>query len=101
MIVGVAGLFFGGWLGDLFSGRGYRDSKIRVGLAAIFVWLPFGVLLPFAPSGIFALALPRFRKVMEYRTRWLEGVGVLRDRRTGIRSRPSEALTKEESCERE
>jgi MFS family permease len=57
MIVGVAGIFFGGWLGDRLSRRGYRDSKIRVGLVAILLWLPFGVVLPFAPNGRLAFAL--------------------------------------------
>jgi MFS family permease len=57
MIVGVAGIFFGGWLGDRLARRGHGDSKIRVGLAAIVLWLPFGVVLPFARSGAVAFAL--------------------------------------------
>jgi MFS family permease len=57
MIVGVAGLFFGGWLGDRLSRSGYADARIRVGLVAILVWLPFGTLLPFAPTGALAFAL--------------------------------------------
>lgn len=57
MIVGVAGLYFGGWLADRLSRRGRTDAKIRVGLAAVAVWLPFGTLLPFAATGGLAFAL--------------------------------------------
>jgi MFS family permease len=57
MIVGVAGLFFGGWLGDRLSRRGHTDAKIRVGLAAVLLWLPFGILLPFVGSGAVAFGL--------------------------------------------
>jgi MFS family permease len=57
MIVGVLGLYFGGFMGDLLARRGRADSKIFVGLLAILIWLPFGLLLPFAPSGGLAFAL--------------------------------------------
>jgi MFS family permease len=57
MIVGVAGLYFGGFLGDLLARRGRTDSKILVGLLAILIWLPFGLFLPFAPTGALAFAL--------------------------------------------
>ena len=57
MIVGVAGLYFGGLLGDLLARRGRTDSKILVGLLAILIWLPFGLFLPFAPTGALAFAL--------------------------------------------
>lgn len=57
MIVGVAGLYFGGFLGDLLARRGRADSKILVGLVAILIWLPFGLVLPFAPTGALAFAL--------------------------------------------
>ena len=57
MIVGVAGLYFGGFVGDFLARRGRTDSKILVGLLAVLVWLPFGVLLPFAPTGALAFAL--------------------------------------------
>jgi MFS family permease len=57
MIVGVAGLYFGGFLGDLLARRGRADSKILVGLLAVLVWLPFGVFLPFASTGALAFAL--------------------------------------------
>ena len=57
MIVGVAGLYFGGFVGDLLARRGRTDSKILVGLLAVLVWLPFGVLLPFAATGGLAFVL--------------------------------------------
>jgi MFS family permease len=57
MVVGVAGLYFGGFVGDLLARRGRADSKILVGLLAVLVWLPFGVFLPFAGSGALAFAL--------------------------------------------
>jgi MFS family permease len=57
MIVGVSGLLFGGFVGDFLARRGYPDSKIRVGLLAVLLWLPFGIALPFAPDGNVAFAL--------------------------------------------
>ncbi len=57
MVVGVAGLYFGGFVGDLLARRGRADSKLLVGLLAVLVWLPFGLLLPFAPGGALAFAL--------------------------------------------
>lgn len=57
MVAGIAGLYFGGWLGDRLARRGFTDSKLRVGLSAVALWLPFGLLLPAAPNGGFAFAL--------------------------------------------
>jgi len=57
MLVGAAGLYFGGFLGDALARRGQADSKIRVGLLAVLIWLPFGLVLPFAPTGALAFAL--------------------------------------------
>ncbi len=57
MVVGVSGLYFGGYVGDLLARRGRSDSKILVGLLAVLVWLPFGVFLPFARGGALAFAL--------------------------------------------
>jgi MFS family permease len=57
MTVGVAGIYFGGFIGDSFARRGRTDSKILVGLVAVLIWLPFGLLLPFAPTGALAFAL--------------------------------------------
>jgi MFS family permease len=57
MTVGVAGLLFGGFVADRLTSRGRTDGKILVGLAAVGVWMPFGLLLPFAPSGALAFAL--------------------------------------------
>ncbi len=56
MFVGIAGLYFGGWLGDRWARLGQIDSKLRVGIAAVALWLPFGILLPLAPSGALAFA---------------------------------------------
>ena len=57
MVVGVAGLYFGGVVGDYLARRGRADSKILVGLLAVLVWLPFGLFLPFAAGGRLAFAL--------------------------------------------
>ena len=57
MVVGVAGLYFGGYVGDFLARRGRADSKILVGLLAVLVWLPFGLFLPFASRGAIAFAL--------------------------------------------
>ena len=57
MIVGIAGLYFGGWLGDRWARLGRTDSKLRVGLAAVAFWLPFGILLPFMPTGALAFTV--------------------------------------------
>jgi MFS family permease len=57
MVVGVTGLYFGGFLADRLARRGLSDAKIRVGLAAICLWLPFGISLPFAANGALAFAL--------------------------------------------
>ncbi|HXV60692.1 MAG TPA: MFS transporter [Vicinamibacteria bacterium] len=56
MLVGMAGLYFGGWLGDRW-GRLRTDSKLRVGITAVAIWLPFGVSLPLAPTGTLAFGL--------------------------------------------
>jgi MFS family permease len=57
MTVGVAGLLFGGFLADRLTARGRTDAKILVGLLAVAVWLPFGLALPFAPTGRLAFLL--------------------------------------------
>lgn len=51
MIAGPLGLLLGGYLGDRLSARGLRDSKMRVGLIAATVWLPFGIAAPLMPTG--------------------------------------------------
>jgi MFS family permease len=60
MIAGPIGLLLGGYLGDMLSARGMRDSKMRVGLIAATVWLPFGIASPLMPTGelAFLLAIP-------------------------------------------
>jgi MFS family permease len=57
MLVGMAGLYCGGWLGDRWARLGRTDSKLRVGITAVGAWLPFGIALPFAPTGATAFAL--------------------------------------------
>ena len=57
LFAGILGLYFGGWLGDFLARRGRLDSKLRVGIAAALLWLPFGIILPLAPNGRLAFAL--------------------------------------------
>ena len=57
MIVGIVGLYFGGWLGDRWARLGRTDSKLRAGIAAVAFWLPSGTLLTFMPTGALAFAI--------------------------------------------
>lgn len=57
MICGTAGIATGGWLADKLAKRGYRDSKMRLGLIAAIVWAPFGMLYPFVPNAYVSIAL--------------------------------------------
>ncbi len=57
LVLGPLGILFGGWLADRLLERGYVDAKIRVGLIASLVWLPFSLLYPLMPSGSLAFAL--------------------------------------------
>lgn len=58
VFVGSAGgAITGGILADRLALRGYRDSKMRVGLLAAIAWLPFGVSFPLVADGTLAMAL--------------------------------------------
>lgn len=57
IVLGPAGIVFGGWLADRLFERGYRDARVRVGLISALVWLPFGVLYPLMPDGTTAFAM--------------------------------------------
>lgn len=50
-IFGTAGIVAGGRLADLLHHRGIRDANLRVALAGIAAWLPFGALFPLMTSG--------------------------------------------------
>lgn len=55
---GALGIFSGGYLADWLSRKGYRDSKIRVGFIAAWIWFPPGILFPLlsdANSAMFVL----------------------------------------------
>lgn len=68
MIFGTAGIVFGGWAADRLKERGYKDAKMRTGLAASLLHLPFALAFPLMPEGwmaftamcpaIFLLAMP-------------------------------------------
>jgi len=67
-IAGTLGIIFGGWWADKLAQKGYADSKIRVGLIAALVHIPFGILYPLMPSplwiavilfpAVFTVAMP-------------------------------------------
>ncbi len=57
MVCGTAGIASGGWLADKLAKRGYKDSKMRIGLIAAIVWAPFGMLYPFVPNPYVSIAL--------------------------------------------
>lgn len=68
MIMGSAGIIFGGRFAGYLANKGYKDSKIRVMLIACVVHLPLGLLYPLVPNpwvayvilwpSIFTLAMP-------------------------------------------
>lgn len=60
IIFGTAGIIFGGRFAGWLSSKGYTDSKMRTGLIAAMVHLPFGILFPLMPTGwgAFAVMLP-------------------------------------------
>ncbi len=59
MIVGIAGLYFGGWLGDRWARLGRTDSKLRVGLAAVAIGKQLGARVIAAASSEQKLAVCR------------------------------------------
>lgn len=67
-IFGTLGIIFGGWLADKLAAKGYKDSKMRVGLIAALLHIPFGIIYPLLPSAewviivlapsVFTVAMP-------------------------------------------
>jgi MFS family permease len=56
-LAGTAGIVTGGRLADWLRQRGQSDANLRVALAGVVAWLPFGIAYPLAPSGPWAAAL--------------------------------------------
>jgi len=59
-VFGTLGTFCGGYFSDLLERRGYRDSKIRVGLFASWIWFPFGIIYPLLSDANWAMFLVIF-----------------------------------------
>src|SRR5262249_14010209 len=60
LIVGIActlGIVTGGRVADWLNDRGFRDSTVRVAAFSALAWLPFGVLYPLVPAGVWSAAL--------------------------------------------
>lgn len=55
MVFGTAGIIFGGWLADRLSARGMVDSKMKVGMLAALLHIPFGIIYPLMPDATLAL----------------------------------------------
>ena len=56
-IAGTAGIVFGGRLSDWLSERGWKDAPMRVGLVAVLLLMPAGMLFDLAPNGTAAMWL--------------------------------------------
>ena len=56
IVAGTAGLFVGGKSADWLLARGKVDAKMRVGLYAAILWLPFGLAIPLLPDRWLAYA---------------------------------------------
>lgn len=57
LTAGVVGVIFGGWLGDVLKQKGIADGRLRVGLVAAILGVPFAIAMPFLADGNTALAL--------------------------------------------
>lgn len=58
IFVGSAGgAIVGGIVADALARRGYRDSKVRVGFFAAWLWFPFGIAFPLMNDGVWAMVL--------------------------------------------
>lgn len=57
LTAGVAGVVFGGWLGDKLKEKGWRDGRMRVGIIAGVLGVPFSIAMPFMPDGNIVLAV--------------------------------------------
>jgi MFS family permease len=56
-LCGAGGVFAGGVIADRMAAKGYRDSKIRVGFLASWLWFPTGVLFPLVGNDVLAMVL--------------------------------------------
>lgn len=54
-IAGTLGIVAGGRIADWLAQRGYRDSKMRMGLIAAVIWAPFGMSFPLVESPTLAV----------------------------------------------
>ncbi len=57
IIFGSGGIIFGGQMADWLTQRGYKDAKMRVGLAATLIHLPVGILFPLVTNDWLAFTL--------------------------------------------
>jgi hypothetical protein len=56
-ISGTLGVVGGGWLADRWTRQGRVDAPVRVAWVASLCWLPFGILYPLAPNGMWTAVL--------------------------------------------
>jgi len=56
-ISGTLGVVGGGWLADRWTRQGRVDAPVRVAWFASLCWLPFGILYPLAPNGLWTAIL--------------------------------------------
>ena len=57
VIFGTAGILFGGRLADRLADKGYTDSKMRTGLIAAVLQLPFGAAVMLVPEAWMAFVI--------------------------------------------
>ena len=55
MVFGTAGIIFGGWLSGRMTVNGQADSKLKVGMLAAMLHVPFGIVYPLMPDATLAL----------------------------------------------
>ncbi len=56
-VAGTLGIAFGGRVADWLATRGYRDSKMRMGMIAAVIWAPFGMAFPLVENSTTAMLL--------------------------------------------
>jgi MFS family permease len=57
IVFGSGGIIFGGQLADWMSRKGYTAAKMRVGLLAVLIHLPAGILFPLVSNDWLAFAI--------------------------------------------
>ncbi len=57
MIFGTAGVYAGGWLADILTRRGHRDSALRAIMVGYAMQIPLGLAVVLAPNGTVAVIL--------------------------------------------